>query len=142
VIARARYLLDTNVISETRRRRPDPRVLAFLHGVGRPNLFLSVLVLGELRRGVAHKAKSDASGARALAAWVDGIEVQFSKRIVGIDAAACRLWGEWSAQRPRPVVDTLLAATAHGNGLTLVTRNTRDVFDLPIVCVDPWLGLA
>jgi len=133
------YLLDTNVLSETRKRLPEPRVLAFLSVAGRDNLFLSVLTLGELRKGVAIKGRSDAMAARSLAAWVDGMEMSFGDRILGIDAAAARLWGEWSAQRPRSVVDTLLAATAAVHGLTLATRNTGDVAGIPVTIVDPWL---
>ena len=135
----AQYLLDTNVLSETRRQQPDDRVLAFLRSAGRSNLFVSVMVLGELRKGVAIKARTDPAVARSIAAWVDALESQFAKRILAIDAATSRLWGEWSAQRPRAIVDTLLAATAEVHGLTLATRNMRDVSDLPIVCVDPWL---
>jgi predicted nucleic acid-binding protein len=139
VSAGTQYLLDTNVLSETRRQQPDPNVLSFLRKAGNSNLFLSVLVLGELRRGVALKGRSDAVAARLIGAWVDGIELSFANRILGIDAATSRLWGEWSAQRPRPVVETLLAATAYAHGLTLATRKTRDVSDLPILHLDPWL---
>jgi predicted nucleic acid-binding protein len=66
------------------------------------------------------------------------MEVSFSNRILGIDLAIARLWGEWSADRPRPVVDTILAATAVVNDLTLVTRNIRDVRDTPVKLLDPW----
>lgn len=135
---RSQYLLDTNVLSETRRRQPDARVLTFLHTAGKSNLFVSVLTLGELRKGAALKERSDAVAARALGAWVDGLERSYADRILGIDAAAARLWGEWSAQRPRPIVDTLLAATATVHGLTLATRNTSDVRDIAIDTVDPW----
>ena len=137
--SRPQYLIDANVVSETRRPQPDALVLSFLHGAGNSNLFLSVLVLGELRKGVALKGRSDAVAARLIEAWVDGMEQSFSNRIVGIDAATSKLWGEWSARRPRPVVDTLLAATAYTHGLTLATRNIRDVSDLPILHMDPWL---
>jgi predicted nucleic acid-binding protein len=138
--SRPQYLLDTNVVSETRRPQPDVRVLSFLHGAGNSNLFLSVLVLGELRKGVALKGRSDPVAAKLIEAWVDGMEQSFANRILGIDAATSKLWGEWSGQRPRPVVDTLLAATAHTHGLMLATRNIRDVYDLPILHLDPWLS--
>jgi predicted nucleic acid-binding protein len=72
--------------------------------------------------------------------WVDGLELGFADRIVGIDAATTRLWGEWSAERPRSVVDTLLAATAVVHGLTLATRHTSDISGLPVAVVDPWLA--
>jgi predicted nucleic acid-binding protein len=101
-----------------------------------------VLTLGELRKGVAalKLRDPDPNAANRLAVWVEGIEAGFSDRILGIDAATARLWGAWSAERPRPVVDTLLAATAVVNDLTLVTRNIRDVRDTPVKLHDPWTG--
>lgn len=137
-----RYLLDSNFVSETRKSRPDPGVLAFLHSNDPNSAFISVLTLGELRKGVAAKKlrDPDPNAATRLAAWVDGLELSFADRILGIDTAAAKLWGEWSAERPRPVVDTLLAATAVVNDLTLVTRNIRDVKGIPAKLLDPWTG--
>ena len=137
---RVEYLLDTNVLSETRRKQADGRVMAFLAGAEPSALYISVLTLGELRKGVAQKRRTDAEAADRLAGWVDGLEFSFADRIVGIDAATARLWGEWSAERPRPVVDTLLAATAAARGLTLVTRNASDVEGLKVAVLDPWKG--
>lgn len=136
--ARLRYLLDTNVISETRRKQANERVLSFLSAVDDGSLYLSVLTLGELRKGVALKKRTDPDSARKLAGWVDGLEYSFADRILGIDAATTRIWGELSAQRPRPVIDTLLAATAIVHDLTFVTRNTSDVRDTKAKLMDPW----
>lgn len=140
--ARLQYLLDTNVLSETRRKQADERVIRFISSAEPSVLFLSVLTLGELRKGVALKGRSDPLAAKALGSWVDGLEYSFADRILGIDAATAKLWGELSAQRPRPVprpvVDTLLAATAVVHGLTLVTRNTADVLDTGATLLDPW----
>ena len=133
-----RYLLDTNVLSETRKRQADERVIAFLNGVDPSSLYFSILTLGELRKGVALKRQSDADAAKQLGSWVDGLELSFSDRILGIDAATARLWGELSAERPRPVIDTLLAATAAVHELTFVTRNTRDVQDIKVKLLNPW----
>jgi toxin FitB len=132
------YLLDTNVISETRRIRPDSGVIAFLSAADAAGLFLSVLTLGELRKGVEAKRGADPAAASQLGAWVDGIETTFSDRIMPIDAEAARHWGELSAGRSLPVIDTLIAATAISRGLTLVTRNTRDVRATGVPLVDPW----
>lgn len=137
--ARSRYLLDTNVLSETRKKQPDERVLAFLLNATSTALYLSCLSVGELKKGVALKMKSDPSAAKAISAWVDGLEAKFADRILGIDTASAKLWGEWSAQRPRPVIDTLLAATAVVHDLVLVTRNESDVRDLPVKMFNPWL---
>ena len=133
-----RYLLDTNVVSETRKKRTDDKVLAFLNGTESSALYLSVLTLGELRRGVAQKGRSDPAMALSLASWVNGIEFSFADRILGIDAATARVWGELSAQRSRPVLDTLLAATAIAHKLTLVTRNTSDVHDIDVPLLNPF----
>lgn len=132
------YLLDTNILSETRRKAPDENVIAFVTNTNPSALYLSVLTLGELRKGIALKQRTDLSAAAALAAWVDGLEYGFADRILGIDIATARLWGELSAQRPRPVVDTLLAATAIAHNLTLVTRNTADVEDIDVTLLNPF----
>lgn len=134
----AAYLLDTNILSETRRKQANAGVVAFLSSTASSAIYVSVLTLGELRKGVEMRRKTDPATARQLAGWVDGLEQGFADRIVGIDAATARLWGEWSAQRPRPVVDTLLAATAMTHGLKLVTRNTADVEGLRVPLLNPW----
>lgn len=135
-----RYLLDTNVLSETRKLRGEERVLSFISNAPPNALYLSVLSLGELRKGVALKRKSDAAGALAIGAWVDGLEQNFSNHLLPVDAAVAALWGEWSAQRSRPVVDTLLAATAAVHDMVFVTRNEADVDGLPIRVFNPWKG--
>lgn len=135
---RLEYLLDTNVLSETRKKKADAGVIAFLQAGEASTLYISVLTLGELRKGVAKKKREDAEAAKRLADWVDGLEYSFADRILNIDAATARLWGDWSSERPRPVVDTLLAATAVVHGLTLVTRNIRDVRGIAVKLLDPW----
>ena len=136
----AGYLLDTNLISETRKVRADPGVLAFLSAADSAGLFLSVLTLGELRKGVEAKRRSDSVAATRLGAWVDDIETTFADRVLPVDGAAARLWGELSARRSLPVIDTLIAATAITRNLTLVTRNTRDVAATGVPLLDPWQG--
>lgn len=136
----AAYLLDTNVMSETRRKKADLGVMAFLQSADSASLFLSVLTIGELRKGVAAKMRTDPATAKSLAAWVEGLEFGFADRILAIDAATARLWGDWSGDRPRPVVDTLLAATAVQHGLIFVTRNTRDVDGIQVKLHNPWAG--
>jgi predicted nucleic acid-binding protein len=132
------YLLDTNVLSETRKKKADAGVISFLESADSSCLFISVLTLGELRKGVAKKQREDPAMAKRLAGWADGLELSFTDRILSVDAAAARLWGNWSSERPRPVVDTLLAATAVLHGLTFVTRNIRDVRGIPVKLLDPW----
>ena len=135
----AGYLLDTNVISETRKTRADKSVIAFLGAADTVALFLSVLTLGELRKGVEAKRRTDLAAADRLGAWVDDIETIFADRVLPVDAATARRWGELSVARNLPVIDTLIAATAIGHDLTLVTRNTRDVELTGVRFVDPWV---
>lgn len=134
------YLLDTNVVSETRKKKPDAGVMAFLRSIDSSALYLSALTIGELHKGIAVKQRDDPAAAKSLAAWAQGLEVGFADRILGIDVAVARLWGEWSAERSRSVVDTLLAATAVVHGLTFATRNTRDVQGVPVKLFNPWVG--
>ena len=91
------YLLDTNVLSETRKKTADPGVIAFLKATDSSALYLSVLTIGELRKGIAIKRRTDLTAARALAGWVEGLEFGFTDRILPVDAATARLWGDWSA---------------------------------------------
>lgn len=132
------YLLDTNVISETRKTRPDAGVIAFLTAAESSSLFLSVLTVGELHRGVKAKHRKDPVAADQLEVWVADIETTFADRVLPIDAMAARWWGELSAERKLPVIDTLIAATAMTHDLTLVTRNTRDVESTGVALLDPW----
>jgi toxin FitB len=138
VNGRIAYLLDTNVLSETRKKKPDAGVIGFLQSSESSALYISVLTLGELRKGVIEKKRTDPVAAQSLATWVDGFEWGFADRILGIDATIAKLWGEWSGERPRAVVDTLLAATAMQHKLTLVTRDIRHVRGLPIKILNPW----
>jgi len=135
---RPKYLLDTNVVSELRSRRPNERVLAFASVVKADSLFISVMTLGELQKGLALKRPSDAAAAARLTSWIDSLYLQFANRIVDLDLATATLWGELSAIRTRPLVDTLLAATAIVHNFTLVTRNTRNVEDTGVHLLNPW----
>jgi len=132
------YLLDTNVVSETRKSRPDTGVIAFLSAAGAEGLFLSVLTLGELRKGVALKRRTDPVAAIELGMWVEGIETNFADRILPIDSATASRWGELSVGRGLPVIDMLIAATALNRDLTIVTRNTRDFESSGALLLDPW----
>ena len=122
-----RFLIDTNVISEPRRPGPHPNVLAWFNRTDQASVFISTLTLGELVRGVAKAARRDAAAGVRLKAWVDAIQVDFADRIIDVDRDIAVRWGELTSLRTMPTVDCLLAATALVRGMTLVTRNTRDV---------------
>jgi predicted nucleic acid-binding protein len=121
------WLLDTNVISEIRKgTKGDPRVMAWATG-RQDAAWISVLTIGELRRGVEQKRRKDEMAGRYLDVWLGGILALYESRILLVNEAVADLWGRLNVPNPVPTVDGLLAATALVHNLTLVTRNTRDV---------------
>lgn len=133
------YLVDTNVLSELRRRDPDANVVRWLEGRPATTLYLSVLTLGELRKGIEPLPES--ARKRRLLDWLE-VELPrfFAGRVLPIDERIADRWGYVVAQagRPLPAIDSLLAATALTHGLTLVTRNLRDFRYPGLAVVDPW----
>ena len=135
------YLIDTNIISEVRKgTRCDAHVSAWYASVADDDLFLSTLVLGEIRKGVELARPRDPGKAVALERWLRDVEAAFDGRVLGIDNAVSDQWGRMSAIRPLPVIAGLLAATALTNGLTLVTRNDGDVAGLGARVFNPFKG--
>ena len=133
------YLIDTVVVSEVARGRPDRAVLAWFEAVADQQLYLSVLSVGEIRKGIE---KLPASKRRSqLAAWLENdLPAWFGPRLLPIDIAIAECWGRLLAASSRslPAIDSLLAATALTHGLVLVTRNVAD-FDIPgLEVADPW----
>lgn len=122
------FLLDTNLVSELRKGpRINPGVRAWFDAVDDADLFLSVLVIGELRQGVERIQRRDAPGARSLSLWLERVIEQHANRILPVDITIAELWGRLNVPDPLPTVDGLLAATALVKDLTLVTRNLADV---------------
>lgn len=133
------FLIDTNIISEVRKGdRCDPAVAAWWDGVAEDELWLSALVLGEIRKGVELARRRDPQKAAALEAWLGEVVSGFGDRVLPVDAAVAEEWGRMAAIRPVPVIDALLAATARANGLMLVTRNTGDVEGLGADVLNPF----
>ena len=135
------FLLDTNVISELVRPRPEPRVQAWIRNTDEDLLHLSVLTLGEIRKGIT--LLRDSSRRVALEAWLNSdLALRFAGRILPIDQSVADRWGRLAAQAgsklPVPVIDGLLAATALHFNLTLVTRNTADVIATGVPLFNPW----
>lgn len=132
------WLLDTNVISEIRKgRRGDPGVVRWATGRN-DDAWLSVLTVGEIRRGIELKRRKDEAASRHLEVWLQGLLGSFESRILPVDARVAELWGRLNVPDPRPTVDTLLAATALVHGLTLVTRNVRDVSGTGVKMLNPF----
>jgi predicted nucleic acid-binding protein len=132
------YLLDTNVLSELRKTRRDERVATWVLGVEPDELYVSVLVLGEIEKGIELVAPRDRDRARALQGWLARLEVAFRGRTVPVDRDIAHEWGRMSAVRPIPVIDGLLAASAKVRDLTLVTRNTKQLAGLGARLLDPF----
>lgn len=136
-----RFLVDTNVLSELRKgQRAHPGVRAWFESAPDDGLFTSVLVLGEIRRGIESIRRRDAPSALALEQWLRRLTSSFSSRILPVDAAIADRWGELNVPDPVPTVDGLLAATALVHDLTLVTRNTQDVLRTGVKLQDPFTG--
>lgn len=133
------YLLDTNVLSELRRKNPDPGVVAWFSHRPASTLFLSVLTLGELRKGIDKIL--DPIRSATLTDWLEtDLPSFFTGRILAIDAEVADTWGRLTARqaRPLPAIDSLLGATAAKHGLHMVTRNARDFVGLGIEVINPW----
>ena len=136
------FLLDTNCISELVRAKPEPRVLEWMEAVDETLLYLSVLTLGEIRKGLAGLAQSKRR--TLLENWLE-VELQprFSGRIMSIDTAIADRWGLLTAEakrngKPLSIIDGLLAATALQHNLTVVSRNTSDFANTHVPVLDPW----
>jgi predicted nucleic acid-binding protein len=133
------YLLDTNVLSELRRKTPNPAVSAWFAMRPATSLYLSVLTLGELRKGI--DGVKDAARRLALSDWLQTeMSVFFMGRVLSIDEQVADRWGQLvaAARRPLPAVDSLLAATALVHGLSMVTRNAKDFEGLGLEVINPW----
>jgi len=133
------FLIDTNVISELRKaNRCDARVARWFAGLDEEEIFLSVLTIGEIRRGIVKIQRRDARSAAALNRWLRGLVESFEDRILTIDRFVAEEWGRLSVPTPLPVIDGLLAATAKIHGLSLATRNTKHVARTGVSFIDPF----
>jgi len=136
------FLLDTNVISELVKPRPEARVVGWIDGIDESLLYLSVLTLAEIRKGVAALPRS--ARRTALEAWLESeLRLRFSHRILVIDEQVADRWGFLAGNAQKhghqlPVIDGLLAATAIHHNLTLVTRNTGDTASTGVSLFNPW----
>lgn len=136
------FLLDTNAVSEWLKPRPDPGLVRWLDAIDEDRTHLSVVTIGELRRGVDRMA--DGHRKERLARWLtDELPVRFEGRLLPIDEAIAQAWGRVRARtdlmgRSVDPVDALFAATAESHGLTIVTRNVRDFEPTGVPIVNPW----
>jgi predicted nucleic acid-binding protein len=133
------WLVDTNVLSELRKGdRCHGGVRAWFDRVTDADLFTSVLVIGEIRRGIELLRRRDIASASALDHWLARLTEAYAEHVLAIDSRIAERWGTLNVPDPMPTVDGLLAATALEHGLTLVTRNTRHVASLGVPVIDPF----
>jgi len=132
------YLLDTNVLSELRKPRADKHVRAWFDTVPASALYISVLVIGEIRAGIERQRRKDPGRTGVFERWLETLLRDHRDRLAPISADVAEEWGRLNVPDPLPVVDGLLAATAKVRGWTLVTRNTRDVARSGVRLLDPF----
>lgn len=136
-----RTLVDTCVLSELQRRQGNPRIRERFEAIANEDLFLSVLTLGELRKGID---KLDTSARkRSLTAWFNQVVLSAEGRILPVDLDTALIWGQLTAKseangRPLPAIDCLIAATALRHGLHLMTRNVADFEPTGVMLINPW----
>ena len=133
------FLLDTNILSELRKgKRCNSNVASWAAKESKQAHYISVLSLGEIRKGIELLRKKSPADCISFEVWLQKILSDYSNCTIAITSEIAGRWGELSALRPRPVIDSLLAATAIEHGLTLATRNTKDFEGLQISIVNPF----
>lgn len=137
-----KYLLDTNVISELVARHPNPQVIAWVDALDTNSVYLSVVTIGELRKGI--EKLPDSSRKASLNSWLnDDLLVRFAGRVLALDVAVMLSWGELTGRlervgRPLPAINSIIAALAIHHNCTLVTRNEGDFKDTDVNVINPW----
>ena len=132
------FLIDTVTLSELRRRRRNPAVVAWFETQRTSDLFLSVVSIGEIERGFMRQRSADPAFADAFAAWLDRVLALYGERVLPFDLQAARRWGVLSATLGNDSADLMIAATALEHGLTVVTRNVSDFEPTGVAVFDPF----
>ena len=134
------FLIDTDVLSALRRRERHPAIVRWVEGQRTTDLHISVMTVGEIERGITQQQRHNPAFARDLAVWLDRVLAWYGDRILPIDAATARRWGQLSATLGNDSADLLIAATALEHGLTVVTRNVRHFEPTGVSVLDPSQG--
>jgi len=133
------YLLDTDIVSEARKgERADPGVVGWFSSIRERELYVSVLVVGEIRQGIERLRRGDPAQAEAFNAWLERLLRDYADRVVPVNAEIAEEWGRMNVPDPLPAVDGLMAATAKARGMTFVTRNTADVARTGVRLLNPF----
>ncbi len=136
-----RVLLDTCAVSELRRAKPHSGVVRIIESLDSADLYLSVVTIGEISKGIA--LLSDARHRRDLQLWLQNLERTYAEQVLDVDRDTAHLWGELTAAAQKkgrviPASDGLIAATARRHGLTVLTRNTADFEPAGVLVLNPW----
>ena len=131
------FLIDTDVLSALRRRERSPGVARWIAAQRTTDLYLSVVSIGEIERGIARARRRDPAFARSLAGWLDTLLALYAERILAVDLLAARRWGRLTGAIGHESADLLIAATAIEKGLTVVTRNVRHFEPTGVPVLDP-----
>ena len=134
------HLIDTSVLSALRSKERHPGIARWVSEQGAADLYLSVVSVGEIERGIRQQQRRNPPFAQALAAWLDKVVSFYGDRILSVDLATARRWGQLSATLGHEGVDLLIAATALEHGLTVVTCNVRHFEPTGVEVVDPSIG--
>ena len=131
------FLLDTDVLSALRRRDRNPETVRWVDGQRTADLYLSVVTVGEIERGITQQQLHNPSFARDLSVWLDRVLVWYGDRILPVDTGTARRWGQLSATIGHDSADLLIAATALERGLTVITRNVRHFEPTGVAVLNP-----
>ncbi len=132
------YLIDTVVLSELRKPQRDARLTAWVARQRTTDLFVSVITIGEIERGISRQRATDPDFAAALAAWLDRVLALYGERVVPFDLQIVRRWGQLSAALGNDSADLMISATALEHGLTVVTRNASDFEPTGVATLNPF----
>jgi len=132
------YLLATNIVSEIRKKHPDPHVMAWWDTVTSAEVFISALAIGEIRLGIERLRRRDSAKADLLEQWLHGLRAIYHDHIINVDSSIAEEWGRLNVPDPLPVIDGLLAATARVRDLILVTRNVADLARSDVRVINPF----
>jgi toxin FitB len=133
------YLLDTNILSETRKRQPASGVTKWIAATPPERLHISVLTMGEIEQGISRiRGRGDSAQAAGLERWLREVEVGFADRILPVTLPVAAAWGRQQHAQPLPVIDGLIAATAKVNSLTVVTRSAKDFERTGVQVLNPF----
>ena len=136
------FLIDTDVLSALRKRKRHPEIAQWVEKQRSADLYLSVVSVGEIERGIERQQRRDPVHAHALAAWLDSVLALYGERILAVDLSAARRWGRLSGVLGHEGADLLIAATALEHGLTVVSRNVRHFEPTGVAVLDPSAAAA